>query len=324
MKFRKGDTVSFKDEKQNGVVTAVMYDKVMVETTDGFEFEVMASALILLERKNQEQEPQSQLEKNDTLLSSYKNYFKIEEGSIAWIAIPKEESQVSSGSVEFHIGNFSPFELLFTVYSKTKGKKLFNKLVSGQTNAYADAIVGSFSRRELEDMDSIYLQVLLAQSIQESVAQPLIKNLSLNLPSIDQMDAQASGRFAFRTIQTIFSSAKELTIDPFTIGQNSVKEKEKEQKELGNVLDLHMESLLSDSNEQVDPDQSLMYQMHRFITFFQKAYEKNLSEITVIHGVGDGILKSRIYRYVTESGIATIEAASMLKYGAGAALIKFN
>lgn len=86
-------------------------------------------------------------------------------------------------------------------------------------------------------------------------------------------------------------------------------------------IDLHTHAIL-DSEAGLSNGQLLSYQMLEFKRFFRKGREKNIRKMVVIHGVGEGVLKSEIRHFLEGKEGLNFFDADFRKYGKGATEIE--
>ena len=88
-------------------------------------------------------------------------------------------------------------------------------------------------------------------------------------------------------------------------------------------IDLHIEELL-DSYQNMTNHEILMKQMESCKRFVSKAIESNLPRVILIHGKGEGVLKTEIYHFLNnlkyQNGYTlTFHEAQFTEYGYGGA-----
>ncbi len=89
-------------------------------------------------------------------------------------------------------------------------------------------------------------------------------------------------------------------------------------------IDLHIEALVEEG-EAVPEDNILSIQLSAFQTALENAIASNLDHLTVIHGVGNGILRMEIHKRLSKRGdIAWFEDANKQKFGYGATYIQLR
>lgn len=86
-------------------------------------------------------------------------------------------------------------------------------------------------------------------------------------------------------------------------------------------IDLHTHVLL-DSERGLSNGQLLNHQLLEFKRFFRKAREKHIRKIVVIHGVGEGVLKSEIRYFLDGKEGLEFYDADFRKYGKGATAVE--
>lgn len=82
-------------------------------------------------------------------------------------------------------------------------------------------------------------------------------------------------------------------------------------------IDLHLHELV-ESPQQIEFSRMLDVQMTHCKSFIQKAQKKGIKKVRIIHGVGQGTLKSAIRKYAREIGVKEYYDADFRTYGQGA------
>lgn len=82
-------------------------------------------------------------------------------------------------------------------------------------------------------------------------------------------------------------------------------------------LDLHMHELL-DRYDHMTNGQRLSYQMARCRSFVREAIDKKYRKVILIHGVGEGVLRSEIHRWLESQNKVEFHDAPYRTYGYGA------
>lgn len=89
-------------------------------------------------------------------------------------------------------------------------------------------------------------------------------------------------------------------------------------------VDLHIEALRKDA-DLIPKDQILSIQLQAFEQKLNHAIMSGIDEIIFIHGVGNGVLKNKIHKYLSQSDhIKFFKDAHKEKFGYGATLIRIN
>lgn len=88
-------------------------------------------------------------------------------------------------------------------------------------------------------------------------------------------------------------------------------------------IDLHIEELIDDMGS-MDNHQKLTYQLNHLNRCINEAFERRIRKLTIIHGVGKGVLKAEVEKYLKEISNITMQASPMSKYGVGATDVFFK
>ncbi|PWH87124.1 Smr/MutS family protein [Brumimicrobium oceani] len=86
-------------------------------------------------------------------------------------------------------------------------------------------------------------------------------------------------------------------------------------------IDLHTHVLM-ESERGLSNGQLLSHQLLEFKRFFRKAREKSIRKLVVIHGVGEGVLKSEIRQFLEGKEGIDFYDADFRKYGKGATTVE--
>lgn len=110
--------------------------------------------------------------------------------------------------------------------------------------------------------------------------------------------------------------AEELQLDKINAGREHVKLKSFE-------IDLHIEELI-ESHKGMTNHEILMKQMDHCRRFVSKSIENNISKVVLIHGKGQGVLRTEIYHFLNnlkfQNGYKiSYHDASFSEYGYGGA-----
>jgi len=90
-------------------------------------------------------------------------------------------------------------------------------------------------------------------------------------------------------------------------------------------IDLHIEELIDDWRN-LSNGEILEIQMRYFTRFMSEAIEKRIPKVIIIHGKGEGVLKTEIRTALFAYGNMEIHDASYTRYGQGATevVIRYN
>jgi hypothetical protein len=88
-------------------------------------------------------------------------------------------------------------------------------------------------------------------------------------------------------------------------------------------IDLHIESLLESHAGMSNPE-ILNHQMRELRTFFNKAMEKHIRKLIIIHGVGVGVLKDEVRLFLSKKDGIEYYDADFREYGKGATAVEIR
>ena len=84
-------------------------------------------------------------------------------------------------------------------------------------------------------------------------------------------------------------------------------------------IDLHIHELV-DKPKTLNNSEMVEIQIHRLERFIQSCIEKSVSKFVIIHGVGQGVLRTEIRKVLVSHGNIEFRDANFREYGAGATL----
>lgn len=108
--------------------------------------------------------------------------------------------------------------------------------------------------------------------------------------------------------------------------QRSKKQKQPIKKSNWNgfpYIDLHIEELVA-NHQELPVQEILQIQMSRFRSFIRKCIERNEKKCYIIHGVGEGVLRSEVHLYLHRMDAVTYDFANSIEFGElGATEVRF-
>lgn len=88
-------------------------------------------------------------------------------------------------------------------------------------------------------------------------------------------------------------------------------------------IDLHIEALV-DSHAGMSNAEILNLQMKEFRTFFKRAHDKHIRKLIIIHGVGEGVLKTEVRMFLDKKEGVEFYDADFREYGKGATAVEIR
>jgi DNA-nicking Smr family endonuclease len=88
-------------------------------------------------------------------------------------------------------------------------------------------------------------------------------------------------------------------------------------------IDLHIESLV-DSHAGMSNAEILNLQMKEFRSFYKRAHDKHIRKLIIIHGVGEGVLKTEVRMFLDKKEGVEFYDADFREYGKGATAVEIR
>lgn len=305
-----GDKVRVVHGKEEGVVVGFT-SKGLVEVmlVDGFRIPFSRADLVVvsnLEAKVFMPEPEDQVARTA----------KAQVFSDKGIFLAK--SVETDGKHAFHLINNTDYQLLFTTHLARPSQDV-KALAAGSLNKKTSIQVFQTEQASMLEDGRMVCQLLFFVQGRNEIRLPLVKELELkvakwkgdveSLPVLNkkgtkvQLDISLDEK-EVKAIESALSEKIPVHQSPHT----------KPQPE----LDLHIEKIVP-NHFSLLPDEMLRYQMRAFENHLEKAISAGLKEVTYIHGVGNGVLKSEIAKKLsTNIFVRHYEDARKDKYGYGA------
>lgn len=132
--------------------------------------------------------------------------------------------------------------------------------------------------------------------------------------------------FSIRDIAPVTNSrVKAISSDDLLLESIGLAPVKKEKKTITTLvdweIDLHIEELV-ESHANWSNAQILQRQLAAFKAFFRKACVHRIAKIVVIHGVGEGVLKSEIASFLEKETGVIFYDADFRRYGLGATAVE--
>lgn len=323
MKLRIGDKVSFLNEVGEGIITRFKdKETVFVEMNDGFEIPYLTKHLVAVHTElilNPEVE-NMELETESVLADSV--YFIIE---------PDHEMPLLVGDYKLYLFNSSSYNICFT-YS-VKDDAHFQTLKHGELGAYQKIFLKQVKKNFFTEYAYHKIEALFFKNSHYKSQLPLAEIIFINDRIISQASLIAHHEFKHKVYAFVL---KDDFLDKEVVTQNlnqedltrlkSIKEfkqpikksiAKQQLKDLTKEVDLHIEELM-DSYSNLTNSQILNIQLERFEKELDYCIQNGFKKLIVIHGVGNGKLKSEITAILKGTNHINFYDGSYKLYGYGA------
>ncbi len=352
MKFKVGDKVKFLNENGGGVVSKVITSNMVhVKIEDGFEIPTMNNELVLETivspfqmhpsasyREEQHKEPVSQpadevvYDERSTKLEIFKAKGEDKKGIyLAWV--PQDQKWLLTGLLDVYLINYTDYDVLFSLFLK-KSNGAWEGMDYDAMKPNTKILLNSIDREEIEKWSSGVLQVLFHKDLSSKILSPA--NSTFRFKPAKLFRESAYQESSFLNDFAFLLLANEINIQPvvakseldekFDEEVKIEKAKPKQPEEIINkhktspreaVVDLHIGELTEDYSKMNNIDM-LNYQMNYFVSCLESALRGYLTKVIFIHGVGEGVLKTKMMEILKEYDNIQFRDASMNKFGYGA------
>ena len=358
MKFKLGDRVKYLNEHGGGVVSKIVSSNmVYVKDVDGFEIPTMASELVLAQDMMQTsghmfvdsssggnssgEALNQQIEKADEEIvyddrSSPLELFRAkgkDKNGVYLAFVPQDQKWLLTGLLDIYLVNFTDYDLLFSLFLR-KENGAWEGADYDAVKPNTKILLSSIEREDIERWTSGVAQLLYHKDISSKVLAPVnavfsFKPARLYRENVYQETTFISDKAFLLIINEI---ATQPTVAESELGEKYDEEIEqqkaipKKPEEVINkhktsprdaVVDLHIGELVDDYSKMSGTDM-LNYQLNYFVMCLESAIRGYLTKITFIHGVGDGVLKSKMQEILNEYDNVKTRDASLKNFGYGA------
>ncbi|MFD2569295.1 Smr/MutS family protein [Spirosoma soli] len=334
-----GDKVRLLRAKEQGVVSRFLPgDMIEIEIEDGFRIPVMRSELVAVspleaERllKTSTYAPQKAAPSSaPTILSNQGIY-------LAFVPVNDREYTL-------HLVNNTDWEFPYLIGEESAavgGGVQFIGLQSGVLKPKSQQKMNElYVHAKFEDWPTFVVQGLWFRSGKSSLRQPLIKRFKaraatlfkakvtvpvLNQPGFQtQLDAETPAEQPSQAPSSNRSAQpRPTTIRPDELKAEMLKPKNDPSavsvERPSAVVDLHVEALLPKGSGNRTPADLLALQLETFEKALENAIASGMNNITFIHGVGSGALRTELHRRLGQHpNVKFFEDAQKQKFGYGA------
>lgn len=355
MQFKVGDKVRFLNDHGGGIVTKVISaSMVNVRIEDGFEIPTVVSELIKEEdqprisnnmmmgmptsfareenARIEEKEEELVFDDRMTPLEVFRAKGDAPKG-IYLAYVPHDQKWLLTGLLDVFLMNYSDYEVLFSLFLR-KPNGAWEGVDYDALKPNSKILLDSIRREDIERWSYGILQVLYHKEVASKVLNPVssvfsFKPAKLYRENAYQDSAIITGKSFMLVVNEIASqpAAGESVLDEKfdeAIKQQSAKPKQPDEviskhktgpREA--VVDLHIGELL-DNYSKMSNTEMLNYQLNYFVRCIESAIKMYLTKVTFIHGVGDGVLKSKMLEILKAYNNVRTKDASMHKFGYGA------
>ena len=314
-----GDRVRLLHGNEEGVITKISTaGRIEIEIEDGFRIPAMKNEVVVISASERQYFGDGIKEEKPTSFSSKSNDLDQNDGVyLAYLPINDKDHSI-------YLVNPSSRNYLMMV-SEVYGDNS-QTLVSGELSAKGSKKIGEKSISDFEDWPTLLCQFF-----------PIHQKIERTQPSFER-------RIKFKATSFFKSKGKAPVLDKngyiFKLSENTkdidVKQLNEDLKKDTAVeittkfpkpeksIDLHIEKLTKDF-QFLSNNEMLKLQMDTFERNLNYAIAHGMDEITFIHGIGNGVLKKEIHKYLSQLGnIKYFQDTQKNRFGYGATLVRIS
>ncbi len=305
--FKPGDFVRLIHDKEEGrIIRHMSSNEWEIETPDGFRIPVLASEIVKIEKD--EPEESEELIFNPNIKRSGKNLAMVNFNDQSW---------------DLYLINDTTTTLLYTLYETPK---------QGSSKGLAS---GSLAPLQTESLYRVSWEQL-QQEFQGEIQLCTFEKNPVSIPATVQLHFRFTGMQLLRSSQVIplldkkgflFSIDHHVSLTNHKPSVSNETQQKNEAIQIQNALsevDLHIEKLIPDT-QGMSAAEMLRFQLETFEKQLDLAIANNKTDITFIHGLGNGILKQELHKRLGKNTqVAFFSDAQKEKFGYGATLVSLK
>ncbi len=315
-----GDKVRLLHSQEEGTVTKISEKgRIEIEIEDGFRIPAMKNEVVVISEVEKEYFGGGQPSGKKATPKLASQPKKSQEG-IFLCYVPINDRDLS-----VHLVNNKKQDFVFSA-SELHGNNS-RTLSAGRLDAKTskkldEKIIGQF-----EKWPMILLQFIPVNHKLEKTIPPFEKKIKLKASSFFKSKSKAPIIEKEGYLVTIEEQSKELNVQELNreLGQDKESPSPSQQfKRPEKEIDLHIEKL-SDDFEFLSNSEMLRVQMKCFERNLNYAIASGMDEIIFIHGIGNGVLRKEIHKYLSQlENIKYFQDTQKSRFGYGATLVRIN
>ena len=309
-----GDKVRLLHGTEEGIIRRIIDKRtVEIEIEDGFLIPVLRQEIVIISPDEDPANTSINLMTSGSFKTSDTEKDIHQEGIFLGITI---EQNMSSG----WIINNSKDIVLFAIYERMSDG--LEGVSHGVLNNKTYAKIADWGAGTPKRLPVVFVDIIKFESRTKDHKEPISKKIDLQ--SITK-DREQTSLPLLGSSGILIPMEEEMTLpDPqvikeaFFSGTTEVQRKDKVKEEKIKEVDLHIEAL-SDDYQSLNSDDILNIQLSEFNSCLENAVISGIEEITFIHGIGNGILRNKIHKILSQyPHIKYFEDARKEKFGYGA------
>jgi hypothetical protein len=356
MKFKLGDRVKYLNEHGGGVVSKIVSSNlVYVKDADGFEIPTMVSELVIAQEMMQNsghmfmdsssggaypgESQNQQIEKEEIIFDDRSSPLEIfrakgsDKPGIYLAYVPQDQKWLLTGLLDIYLINYTEYDILFSMFLR-KENGAWDGRDYDAVKPNTKILLDSIERDDIEKWTYGVLQVIYHKELSSRVLAPVNTVFSFKPAKLYKENVYQDS--SFLSDKAYLLTINEVGIQP-SVAESELGEKFDEEIKLESakpkkaeevinkhktspreaVVDLHIGELV-DEYSKMSSTEMLNYQLNYFVRCLESAIREHLTKVNFIHGVGDGVLKSKMLEILKAYDNIRTRDASLKDFGYGA------
>nr|NQU93253.1 DUF2027 domain-containing protein [Bacteroidota bacterium] len=356
MKFKVGDRVKFLNEHGGGIISKVISSNLVhVKIEDGFEIPTMSNELVKVDDNTQQSshlfmdrsslgfqddgekahtETTEEIVYDDRSSPLEKFQAKGNDRKGLYLAfVPQDQKWLLTGLLDVYLANYTDYDILFSLFLR-KENGAWEGTDYDAVKPNTKILLNSIERENIEKWSHGVVQILYHKDLSSKILLPANCTFSFKPAKFYRENVYIESSFisdkSFLLMlnePAIQATAAESELDEKYDDEIKMQHaKPKVPEEVINkhktspreaTVDLHIGELVDDYSK-MNSTEMLNYQLNYFVRCLESAIRGYITKVTFIHGVGDGVLKSKMLDILKEYDSVRVKDASMIKFGYGA------
>lgn len=309
-----GDKVRLLHGTEEGIIRRIIDKKTIeIEIEDGFLIPVLRQEIVIIS-SNEDQEHTSIYLRPS---GSFEKLNADEDPGLKeiFLGITFEQNMYSGWLI-----NNSADIVLFGIHEKKSDA--FTGVSHGVLNNRTYAKIADWKSGISYGLPTLYVDIIKFEDKVKDHAQPLSRRIDLRSFSEDReltrLPLLGSSGILIPMVEKMTIPDPEVIKESLFSGKPDIHQKDYVRKEKEKEVDLHIEALIDDYHS-LDSEHILSIQLSEFNSRLENAVISGAEQITFIHGVGNGILRNKIHKFLSQyPHIKYFEDAKKEKFGYGA------
>ncbi len=343
--IKTGDRVKFLNDVGGGVVTGFIgKNMVKVENEEGFEIPYPVNLLICVDdpalnaravsgaKSEAKMEEGKRREKEEEVIPSVRMIKGKDAPDFYFCFVPENEKNPVGGAIDLFLVNDSNYTLVYR-YAHHR-EETYTTVQYGTLAANSRIELESLGLNDLNNLPGYCFQLIYFRDGDKDLNLPVTKIFKINPVKFYKERSYYSNAF-FSNDAMVLKISEDLLnteIDKLTAEdfKKVVKKKEQQEPEKSPVrvadpevieVDLHIHALIDDSKG-LSNKEILDLQLEKVEREMRAAVQSGSKRIVFIHGVGQGVLKQEITRFLQKKfPTYAFHDASFREYGYGATMV---